>query len=244
MINQMNKRLQAIYQEWKIEVYDTFINDKEQIETGNIKYSAPFYAGIPEEFDSTKKTLLFVGQEASKWWRCYEDPHREFPQNHSVGYAQTQVGNNKEHNFNGSPFWRLFRKLSEKYNMVWTNIDKVHRIGGDKETLSLTLKDELALNSPFGKSGKTIFQNEIEIIDPDVILFVTGPNYYQTMAKAAGIDGDILYSQKPTPPNPVNEISNIIELTRRTFWSYHPRYLNSQPGGIGIIKVLDLLSNL
>ena len=71
-----------------------------------------------------------------------------------------------------SPFWNVTRKLekaigNDEYSCVWTNINKF----------------DLDANRPYGKYEElistvdSILINEIEILEPNICIFFTGPSF-------------------------------------------------------------------
>ena len=121
------------------------------------------------------------------------------------------------------------------YNIYWTNIDKLHLISKGK-TERLEEECEKVLNNKYS-NDKSIFEMEIEIIKPAVIIFLTGPDYYKTMGYALGTSFDdkpmlTKNQSKPIVKNQSKPIVNITDKLKKysyvesAFWTYHPKYLN------------------
>ena len=109
-------------------------------------------------------------------------------------------------------------------------MDKFHRIekgkGDNGITRPLTAEIERKLNIPYGSDRKTLLMREVEISAPNIVAFVTGPNYHETMALSLGIDDEELYLLRPQKSKPCNNITEIADLGIPVFWTYHPAYMN------------------
>lgn len=223
----INDELLEAFGEWDKNILRKFAETKDEGTLHN--YSAPFVTGVAVH-ELTKKNILYIGQEARDLWRYKEKTLKEVQSEYSLRYIDAQIDatNNNKHNpykKSASPFWEFYRSFPETHFLIWTNIDKLHGYNSNKKTIRLSLEERLQLNKQYGIENNTILQNEIEIIAPSAIIFVTGPRYYESMANAFGIDKNILYEYRPTSINPVNEVGNILALKQKAFWTYHPKYL-------------------
>ena len=106
-----------------------------------------------------------------------------------------------------SPFWDFFRKLKDSVDgiaLCWNDIDKVYYgneseekdegEGEDKKKKvvpkgALTYKAETFLSDRLSYDGEelSLFQREIQIADPDVVIFAVGPTYALSVDVALGI---------------------------------------------------------
>ena len=121
----------------------------------------------------------------------------------------------------------------EGFELCWNNVDKLHRYK-DKEstttTETLTVEYEKQLSAQYGADCKSLLQREIEIVKPDAVVFLTGPNYRVTMCTAFGMPDNALDADRPTKTNICSEISKILNLDMPVFWTYHPGYLSRNSG--------------
>ncbi len=142
-----------------------------------------------------------------------------------------------------SPFWQLARLLSVDCTVVWNNPDKLHTYAEGKSR-PLTAPMEKALGCPFVHNGETVvlLRREIEIIRPDVVLFVTGPRYRRGMADALGIPDRVLTQallRTTTPLSPIT--THALKVNIPLLWTYHPAYLSRLgllDGAAGAVRAL------
>lgn len=196
----------------------------------NYTFSRPFIGGVCDNFGAGKKNIMIVGQEARDL-KDYGKSLKEY-QMWSISFLSCQLEKrehleNKECKKLSSPFWEFIRKIKcyfFDYNIYWTNIDKLHLISKGK-TERLEKECEKVLNNKYS-NDKSIFEMEIEIIKPAVIIFLTGPDYYKTMGYALGTSFD----DKPmlTKNQPIVNITDKLRkysYVESAFWTYHPNFL-------------------
>jgi len=168
--------------------------------------------------------IMVFGQETNGWETKVSDI--EIPLQESIYHVDETVEtfiNAYDHFFNRrdlkSPFWNAFkniRKLTRdmKCEIVWNNVYKIGNRGRN-------------LNRPHEKIRQIendyfdVIQEEISILKPDVILFLTGPNYEARVDKKFGIIGYQSISNNET--NKLARISIATEIL--AYRTYHPNYL-------------------
>ena len=193
----------------------------------NYTFSRPFIGGVCDNFGAEKKTIMIVGQEARNL-TDYGKSLKEY-QMWSISFLSSQL-ENKESKKLSSPFWEFIRKIKRyfsDYNIYWTNIDKLHLISKGK-TERLEKECEKVLNEKY-LNDKSIFEREIEIIKPAVIIFLTGPDYYQTMECALGTSFDDKPMRTKNQSKPIVNITDKLKkysYVESAFWTYHPKFLN------------------
>ena len=211
--------------------------------------SCPFSVGVSKEYVSSEKTVMIFGQEANSLTCDYEKWNLENMQAWAVAYLERQLGietdykiDGKRLKYNGSPFWDFFRAMKKSgYFPCWNDLDKVKRYKAGNE-YRLKLDEEgygqrKILNAKV-KRAKSLLQNEIELLKPDIVVFAIGPRnpYFSTLGYAFDLDEAVLSPHCPTPEKPCREISKILGLDMPAYWTYHPNYL-SRKGIFG--KVLN-----
>lgn len=147
-----------------------------------------------------------------------------------------------------TPFFSFLRELSQSYNVCWNNLDKIHytaeidvvdynngKLKKKEKAVTLYVKDEKTLFGQQIDNGKTLLESEIDIVKPDMVLFVTGPNYKESMEYQMGE----LFNKKPN-----GEENLIVEAKAgdiKYYWTYHPVYLSRIKR---TDKVIESLKNL
>lgn len=209
-----------IYKEYQDKVISPLVS-----KNPNIQYSNIFFIAKLDKSADENKTIMVIGQNAMD--------NTEFDKNNLVNqqsssnkYLEKQIyGVDNGYKKNSSAFWRLIRSLNKsKCEVIWNNIDKVNRVKNGK-AIDLSFEEEAFCNASYGVNKKTILQKEIDYYSPDVLLFVTGPNYWKSMSAAFQIDDEILEKLKPTLNNSLVDISSVIDMNVQSYWTYHPYFL-------------------
>lgn len=237
----MNKELNKYQKEWFEEIFEPYI-----IENPNANISYPFFTGVVEQYVKADKRILIIGQETSGWNIYKPDWTIEDSQQWSVNYLSYQLDYCNDAKLkeqfkrkNSSPFWGFF-KAFRKDGIVpcWSNVDKAQRnING--KTQGLTEDIEIAFNQKLPHTNKTLLQKEIEILKPNVIVFITGPRYRVTMEKALALKEKALKGYEPSHDDGCIDISDIVNLGIPTFWTYHPRHIASRGNELSRDKIVS-----
>lgn len=223
----MNDKLNDIQTIWFNEIFKPYIRNNP-----NLNISYPFFTGVSDEYIKSQKRIMIVGQETNGWNVFKEDWTIKDSRDWAIDYLNFQL---KYCNYqdlkeifkrrNSSPFWSFFKAFSNDGIVpCWNNIDKAQRKFGN-QTKALTVEIEAELNKTITSLNTTLFLKEIEITKPDIIIFITGPNYQFTMEKALQLEQDTLRDFKPTHNNGCVDITNQVKLDTPTFWTYHPRHI-------------------
>lgn len=235
-ITQKNKRLLEVHNYWYKNIAEPVIE-----KYADVKFSLPFYVGLSNMNTTKMPVAMIVGQETRDHGELNEVNQKEWPphksQEWSISYLNTQLNLEDSHygnKCNGSPFWKFFRSIyGNGVFPCWSNIDKFHRyiINGKDANNNNTYKTErlkeehkVEFNQIIHPQKKTLLLEEIEIIKPDVLIFVTGPDYIVSMETALMCN---LSSQVPDLKNDyVRDITKVINIGIPAFWTYHPLFLN------------------
>ena len=243
-----NKRLREAVEEWVEKKLIPYIADESTDcdKEGNYKetkpgkeplsLSCPFYMGITEEYEArTKKSrVMIIGQEA-RHYGLWKENRNDFgykpdeSQAWAIEYLLCQLKMPKansrfNHEYNKSRFWHTFRTLNDNdINVCWNNVDKVYYSRGNHEYKgTLTYEGEEYLSAQYGSDKKSLLQREIEIADPDALLFVTGPTYYKSMAIAFGVSPEKLEGKLDKDNNRIVDITTELSTPIPAYWTYHP----------------------
>lgn len=202
-----------------------------------ILYSNIFFVAKDEISNIESKTIMIIGQNAMHKTK-FKNDNLIYQEMSSKCYLEKQLNNvGNDHAYNSSPFWNFTRSFKhEGYNIIWNNIDKINRIKNvepeDASYEDASYEDELQMNSSYGIKNMSLLQREIEYYNPEILLFVTGPDYSQSMSAALQLDKKVLNDIKPTREKHLVDISLVLDLDILAYWTYHPRYLS-------LIKLFD-----
>lgn len=196
----MNDQLRALYRE----NWDAF---SDAMEKGS---SAPLLMSASEAYREASPRLLFVGQETNGWDHptSTADPTGELLER----YEAFRFGEK----FRNSPFWRAVHEIrgdvnpeSSDASILWSNLGKVDV---DNDLPPADVLDPLL--------QADILPQEIEITEPDAVIFFTGPTSKYDRLLRRTFDGAEL---KKLEPN-LHRVSHP-DLPERSYRTYHPNFL-------------------
>jgi len=201
----MNEQLRNLYRK----NWDLF---SEVMERGS---SAPLLLRTSQAYRKADTRLLFVGQETQGWAHPEDD---EDPIGELMGkYEAFRFGKNIRH----TPFWKGVHQVREHVNpessdaaILWSNLGKVDV---DNDLPSEKLLGPLI--------EAEILPREIEITKPDAVVFFTGPTSKYDDAFRRTFEGVELEEIEPN----LHEVFHP-GLPKRSFRTYHPRYLGVLSG--------------
>lgn len=244
-----NDELLKVQENWKVQCYEVLKKEYVNNEEEKGKLSCAFGFGVSEHYVQSDKKIMIVGQEANGHTFDYEKWCLKNWREWAIDYLNFQVYNEKSKckmEYNSSPFWQFFREFKNNgYGVCWNNLDKVRRytLPDGKEWVESKLpydennSERKILNGEIF-DGKSLLQKEIEIANPDCVIFAVGPKdpYYHTLCNAFfHHDGayNMLLRDKnypndkpyPTLDYPVVEISKKLGLKIPVFYTYHPNFL-------------------
>ena len=195
------------------EIYEKYWNDYlAHIKNNpNIQAANPFLIVAPSSYLEKRIKVMFCGQETQGWGNEYDACPEKATLNAILGIYAGFV-NNGGYN---SPYWQFINSLKKAcpdIGFVCNNIVKIgkkHGPGCDDRINELTLK------------YFPVIPEEISLLKPDLILFLTGPNYDWRIRKTLG----------EFKTKQVENIKKFDELffddssLPKAFRCYHPRYL-------------------
>lgn len=239
----MNRELNEYQAKWLKQVFEPLAQKHSNI-------SCPFLLGVSEKYIQAQNRIMIVGQETNGWSTYKSDESIEDVQKWAIDYLDYQLHYSNDPDLkkkfkrrNSSPFWGFFKQFS-KDDIVpcWNNVDKA-QLYNDGKTKPLSLTMETALNCVLPDSNKTLFQKEIEITQPSLIVFVTGHKYSGTMEAAMNLKAGSLDNFKPSNQEGCVDITDISGLNTPTFWTYHPRYIISKKNPLCRDTIVQTLKN-
>ena len=222
--DQINLELNRLQQKW----YD----DLSQCYKDYNNFSSPFCFGVCQrtidENAKGKPLLMFAGEEARDW--CFDKNQQadlDYLQGYAISYFERQFCDNfnfEQNKFaqdypqsfknkNTSKFWSFLKTIKQQNNLAlcWNNLDKLHRIKNNK-TLPLSCSQEDDLHNIPCKNGKSLLLSEINLLQPDVVVFV---KYVNSIAKALGIDKNQLLQIKTDCQKQNLYVADISDLCRQ-----------------------------
>lgn len=213
----LNKQLQETYQTYLNSIYSQPWEDN---------VSAPLLMNVFSDYEKMDKKVLIVGQETHSW----EQMNRKLSvQELQMIYINFNLGkptllrDGKKQRTLTSPFWNFSRtffhnvnkentEVSRKTNgFLWTNISKF-------DCKSTTPNSKLQERN---QAGFHLLKTEIEILKPDIVVFLTGTKYDGWIDKVFNPQREIIISEGFLTRLSVADES----LPPLTFQTKHPRTL-------------------
>lgn len=186
--------------------YLTHIRNNPNIEAAN-----PFLIVLPSDYQEKTKKVMICGQETQGWGNEFDDCPDKATLDAILRIYDGFV-NGGGYN---SPYWQFINSLKKAcpdVGFVCNNIVKIgkkHGPGCDDQINELTLK------------YFPVVPKELSILRPDVILFLTGPNYDWRIRKTLGD----FNTRKIDNIKRFDEIIFEDSSMPKAFRCYHPRYL-------------------
>lgn len=158
----MNQEIKELYKgHWESFENNIWLNS-------NINSALPYLIYVPEDYESAKFRVMFCGQETQGWGgEFYGMTHVDIDQLRGIynGFVNMRQGYN-------SPFWNFQRRITKQFPSVGfirnniVKIGKKYDPGCDEVIYDLT------------KQYFNVFKEELRILRPDLILFLSGSNTY------------------------------------------------------------------
>lgn len=169
--------------------------------------SSPLLIRVPEGYESNPRKLMVVGQQTFGWG---SPEHSGTVEKLMEGYGEFDLAAS----YRPSPFWTASHELHKALNpdspprtFLWSNLVKVDQEGRRPDP---AVEDAVA--------RLDLLAMEIEVTQPDVVVFFTGPSYDLRLAATfAGIGFTEIAPGITTLKHPI--------LPARSFRTYHPAYL-------------------
>ena len=177
----------------------------------NIKAANPYLIVTSSDYYEKKQRVMICGQETQGWGNEFDNCPEKATMD-AVLRIYAGFVNGGGYN---SPYWQFINSLKKDcpdVSFVCNNIVKIGKKYGpgcDDQINDLTLK-----HFP-------VIPEEIKVLHPDLILFLTGPNYDWRIRKALG-------NFKTKQVENIKRFDEIIfddTTLPRAFRCYHPRYL-------------------
>lgn len=170
----MEKALSASFINTKLRnIYESYIFQLKEITRSNGEFfSYPLLMQTFPDYDQVKYKVLYVGKETYGWLGTMNEQENLNVNYITESYKEFEFG--KEYHGRNSPFWRFIRACHTKLNgenypsgYLWTNFSKC-------DSNKTTPTEELQVANHIGFD---LLIDEINIIKPDAVIFLTGWDY-------------------------------------------------------------------
>ena len=213
-----NKRLKDLYSSKYPDLTTELNNANSKLEPSE-KATNPLLIQVDEKYINADIKIMFFGQETNTWLGELNDGA-------FLGKIEPMLDLYEDFFIEGScfayggQFWNGINRLkklttekipNKKISYIWNNIIKIGKcgMGFPSETNALT-----------NKYFNVILQ-EIEILEPDVIIFFSGPNYDEHIEKVIG-----KFYKVNMPFFIKRQLCKIASMEfELAFRTYHPNYL-------------------
>jgi len=188
-------------------------------ETLDIKPTCPLLLSINDEaeIESSDIRLMVFGQETNSWYGQFENAIEPIMSNYDEFFNKGTCWSY------GGQFWNGVNRFvellqlkypSKKISVIWNNVVKIGKFEEKGFPPDYIYEIE--------KQHFSILKEELRIIQPTIVLFLSGPNYDSVIVDKFE---EVKYSQLPSSFS-VREIAklNLIGVPF-AFRTYHPNYL-------------------
>lgn len=216
---EINQRLKSVYENYLVELKSL---SKEQAN----KFSYPLLMKAFSDYEKVKHKVLYVGKETYGWIDTMSNAQNLTADYLMDSYEEFEFA--KYYHGRNSPFWRFVRTCHNKLNsddfpngLLWTNFSKCDSNGTTPDYGLQKMNDK----------GFDLILDEIQIIKPDIVIFITGWDYeHQFQRVFNGLDYKTLDE---------NYLYQCIHPTLPTH-----SYMTMHPKGLQIRKRFDTTLNL
>lgn len=177
----------------------------------------PLLISPPEDYTSSTLKIMFFGKETNGYEGSFKDSKGVDHLMRVYDAFANQSGAKKY----GKHFWNAVRKFIAAFSkknpsvtFTWNNIIKV---GKD---WSLGMPPESVMR--WQENWFQVIRQEVQILKPDVVIFMCGPQYDKFIEKAFGS-----FAFVPVGNRPERQLGRILSgsLPPATFRTYHPNFL-------------------
>lgn len=230
--------------------YGALARDSDDLDEVAQRMSPPVLLSVREDYANAKRRVLIVDQETLGWgWSSrFETADPDYPsdwpyseirswadfatQPDGVRHLCHAYRIYEEHRSErGSLFWTAMREIAswEGTGLVWTNLYRVDYEGASMKSAPPEAREYLLQREQF------LLAEEISILEPDICIFFTGPNYDEAIRER--FVGVQLAPFARGGPN--REIARLVHdrLPKHTYRLHHPRALRRQRSWIDIHQV-------
>ena len=211
-------------------LYNDYWKGLKEIKKNDCRFSEPWLMKLIPEYGK-KPRLFVIGQEALN---CCGGSDVDKLMNEYFRFRKEEVGKSYH-----PPFWRAIRYLENRLDL---NVEDCSAVSNLIRLDPFAQDPKKEKTDQFGiyeqtpeliNISKIMLQKEIEICNPNLIIFFTGPYYEQFMPEIfKKCDWETLESgDYVDSANRKKEYwlkkSNIAEFNCPVYWTWHPKHLDS-----------------
>lgn len=213
----MNKQLQQLYSS-KWDSLSSALKQINEDDNLDVKPTNPLllFVDNEEEFKGADIRVMIYGQETNGWLEGFNSDMKPILDCYNNFYNGGQCWSYGGHFWNGvSKFWTMLEAKypNKKIRYIWNNIVKIGK--SDEKGFPPDYIYEIE------RKHFSIIKEELQILKPNVVLFLTGPNYDSVIADNFG-------QLKHSALSPFSErwLSKIELIDAEfAFRTYHPNFL-------------------
>jgi hypothetical protein len=211
----MQASLNALYETLRNRVADPTDDIYDRLRGPDLIWVSPVYI-------AAKPRVVLVGQQQDGWSYSY----REFLDEWTIDRALSEYHDfNFGEHYNASPFWQFYNELrravfgaeSERGVIGWLNLVKF-----------VTRERDPVIDAPFEERAlgfqDGIFVRELEIMNPDVCVFTTGPRYDRILERYFP---GVRFEETCLAARLLAAVKHE-RLPQKSFRTYHPKSLRFQ----------------
>lgn len=211
----MNDQLQKVYYQKfnsltiKLQEYNSEADSQNQA-------TNPFLLNVPADYTNYQNKIMIFGQETNTWGK--ECGNNSIFSNNIVKSIEVYENFYLKGGINRyrGPFWNEFKRIkkqisnSENAIFVWNNINKIGRVG----------KGNIDKINQIQFKYFQVIKEELRILSPNIVIFLTGPDYDIFVKNNIGDFTQKLISDSLFEVKFASEFQNIV-----FFKTYHPNGL-------------------
>ena len=232
---QINQSLKRTYEEYWGQLIAALAEIGIHLSATQTQVSNPLFMCVPRDYHLARSKLLIVGQQTGGWGQRLGRDDSNVPWEDPIDglmnlYSEFNLGEK----YYKTPFWRAAHSLHKKLNcssppfsFLWSNLLRIDQNTARPDRLI----EDVVNNLP------NLLLNEIEITQPDIVVFFTGPTYDGLLSSTFST-----VSFRPVAGYQTRTLARLAHplLPYDSFRTYHPNYL-SRARKWGIVDDLPAL---